>query len=109
MSETSIPLDKATRDRVRLHGQKGETYVQILNRILDERTKKMTSFEDAQIDEILKQLENVIVENNLYLDTINVNLDSVPHYGSPFFISDLIFEVRTKVMRKPVKAKEFRT
>lgn len=35
MSETSIPLDKATRDRLRTYGQKGETYIEILNRLMN--------------------------------------------------------------------------
>lgn len=36
MSETSIPLDFATRDRIRSLGSKGETWIALVNRILDE-------------------------------------------------------------------------
>lgn len=36
MSETSIPLDKATRDRLKSYGKKGETWIALLNRMLDE-------------------------------------------------------------------------
>jgi hypothetical protein len=37
MSETSIPLDRATRDRLKSYGKKGETWIELINRILDER------------------------------------------------------------------------
>jgi hypothetical protein len=40
MSETSIPLDKATRDRLRTCGQKGETYIVILNRLMNKCDEK---------------------------------------------------------------------
>jgi len=36
MSETSIPLDKITRDRLKSFGKKGETWIVLINRILDE-------------------------------------------------------------------------
>jgi hypothetical protein len=39
MSETSIPLDRATRDRLKSFGKKGETWIELINRILDEREK----------------------------------------------------------------------
>lgn len=35
MSETSIPLTKEVRDRLRTYGQKGETYNDILRRLMD--------------------------------------------------------------------------
>ncbi|MEM3085760.1 MAG: hypothetical protein QXO51_08505 [Halobacteria archaeon] len=34
MAETTIPLSKATRDRLRALGAKGETYDAILNRLM---------------------------------------------------------------------------
>jgi hypothetical protein len=34
MATTTIPLDKETRDRLRLLGRKGETYDQILRRLM---------------------------------------------------------------------------
>jgi len=34
MATTTIPLEKDTRDRLRLLGKKGETYDQILNRLM---------------------------------------------------------------------------
>ena len=33
---TTIPVHKQTRDRIKVFGHKGETYDEILNRILDE-------------------------------------------------------------------------
>ena len=36
MAETSIPLDKATRDRLKDFGKKGETWIELLNRLMDE-------------------------------------------------------------------------
>ena len=45
MSETSIPLDFATRDRLRSLGSKGETWIVLVNKILDvyERCKKVNT------------------------------------------------------------------
>lgn len=34
-NKTSIPLDKDTRNRLRKYGEKGETYVVILTRLMD--------------------------------------------------------------------------
>jgi hypothetical protein len=34
MATTTIPVEKETRDRLRLLGKKGETYTQILNRLM---------------------------------------------------------------------------
>jgi len=34
MATTTIPLERETRDRLRLLGKKGETYDQILNRLM---------------------------------------------------------------------------
>jgi hypothetical protein len=34
MATTTIPLERQTRDRLRLLGKKGETYDQILNRLM---------------------------------------------------------------------------
>jgi hypothetical protein len=42
MSETSIPLDRATRDRLKNEGKKGETWIEVINRILDERENNKT-------------------------------------------------------------------
>ena len=36
MGATSIPLSRETRDRLRRYGVKGETWDQLVNRILDE-------------------------------------------------------------------------
>ena len=34
MATTTIPLEKETRDRLRSHGKKGETYDEILKRLM---------------------------------------------------------------------------
>jgi len=34
MATTTIPLEKETRDRLRIFGKKGETYDQILKRLM---------------------------------------------------------------------------
>ena len=34
MATTTIPIEKETRDRLRSLGKKGETYTQILNRLM---------------------------------------------------------------------------
>ena len=34
MATTTIPVEKETRDRLRSLGKKGETYTQILNRLI---------------------------------------------------------------------------
>ncbi len=34
MATTTIPVEKETRDRLRSLGKKGETYTQILNRLM---------------------------------------------------------------------------
>lgn len=34
MATTTIPVEKETRDRLRSLGRKGETYTQILNRLM---------------------------------------------------------------------------
>ena len=34
MATTTIPVEKGTRDRLRSLGKKGETYTQILNRLM---------------------------------------------------------------------------
>ena len=42
---TTIPLTKATRDRLRGVGRKGETYDQLLNRLMDVYQEKLVEFE----------------------------------------------------------------
>lgn len=42
---TTIPLSKATRDRLRAMGKKGETYDALLNRLIDVYEEKVVEFE----------------------------------------------------------------
>ena len=42
---TTIPLSKATRDRLRLIGRKGETYDELLNRLIDAYGSRTVEFE----------------------------------------------------------------
>lgn len=42
---TTIPLTKATRDRLRAIGKKGETYDALLHRLMDIYEEKMVEFE----------------------------------------------------------------
>ena len=43
MSETSIPLTKAVRDRLKEYGKKDETYASILTRLMDRYDEKKES------------------------------------------------------------------
>jgi len=36
MAETTVPMSKATRDRLKKKGKKGESYDTLLNRLLDQ-------------------------------------------------------------------------
>lgn len=42
---TTIPLSKATRDRLRALGRKGETYDELLNRLMDAYGQRTVEFE----------------------------------------------------------------
>lgn len=42
---TTIPLSKATRDRLRAAGRKGETYDELLNRLLTVYENRTVTFE----------------------------------------------------------------
>ena len=42
---TTIPLTKATRDRLRTLGKKGETYDELLNRLMDVYVNRTVEFE----------------------------------------------------------------
>lgn len=42
---TTIPLSKATRDRLRALGRKGETYDALLRRLMDSYEEKLVEFE----------------------------------------------------------------
>lgn len=42
---TTIPLTKATRDRLRVMGRKGETYDELLNRLMDAYGSRTVEFE----------------------------------------------------------------
>jgi hypothetical protein len=42
---TTIPLTKATRDRLRGMGRKGETYDALLVRLMDSHEEKLVEFE----------------------------------------------------------------
>ena len=42
---TTIPLTKATRDRLRALGKKGESYDQLLNRMMDVYVNRTVEFE----------------------------------------------------------------
>lgn len=42
---TTIPLTKTTRDRLRALGRKGETYDELLNRLMDVYVNRTVEFE----------------------------------------------------------------
>src|SRR5581483_2661105 len=42
---TTVPLTKATRDRLRALGKKGETYDELLNRLMDVYVNRTVEFE----------------------------------------------------------------
>lgn len=42
---TTIPLTKSTRDRLRALGRKGETYDELLNRLMDAYGSRTVEFE----------------------------------------------------------------
>jgi hypothetical protein len=42
---TTIPLTKTTRDRLRTLGKKGETYDELLNRLMDVYVNRTVEFE----------------------------------------------------------------
>lgn len=44
---TTIPLTKATRDRLRKAGKKGESYDALLNRMLDQIEGAVVRFEEV--------------------------------------------------------------
>lgn len=44
---TTIPLSKGTRDRLRALGKKGETYDQLLSRLMDSYEEKLVEFESV--------------------------------------------------------------
>ena len=44
---TTIPLNKATRDRLRGLGRKGETYDALLNRLMDVYVTRTVEFEQV--------------------------------------------------------------
>jgi hypothetical protein len=45
---TTIPLSKATRDRLRGMGRKGETYDALINRLIDVYEEKVVTFEPVE-------------------------------------------------------------
>ncbi|MEA3199666.1 MAG: hypothetical protein QOE90_1094 [Thermoplasmata archaeon] len=45
---TTIPLTKATRDRLRSLGKKGETYDELLNRLMDVYVNRTVEFEPVK-------------------------------------------------------------
>lgn len=45
---TTIPLTKETRDRLRALGMKGETYDQLLNRLMDVYVNRTATFERVE-------------------------------------------------------------
>ncbi len=54
MSLTSIPLSKETREKLRRYGKKGETWDQLINRILDEVLPR----QPASIEELERRRKN---------------------------------------------------
>ena len=50
MATTTIPLETETRDRLRLLGKKGETYDQILNRLMS--VAEYEEFMERQYDRL---------------------------------------------------------
>lgn len=50
MATTTIPVEKETRDRLRLLGKKGETYTQILNRLMS--SAEYEEFMDRQYERL---------------------------------------------------------
>lgn len=77
-SETSIPLDKDTRDRLRTYGQKGETYVVILNRLMDDKNKRSDGYYKIPLDMDGKEFSEieVLIENGIPKRAI-VNMASI--------------------------------
>lgn len=47
---TTIPLGKATRDRLRGLGRKGETYDALLHRLMDHYEGRVVEFEKVDLD-----------------------------------------------------------
>lgn len=45
---TTIPLTKATRDRLRSAGKKGESYDTLINRLLDALESQVVEFERVE-------------------------------------------------------------
>lgn len=45
---TTIPLSKKTRDRLRALGRKGETYDELLNRLMDAYGSRTVEFETIE-------------------------------------------------------------
>lgn len=67
---TSIPLKKETRDKLRRYGKKGETWDELISRLLSENLPRQpASLEEIKrrrekgeyvpLDEALKELENL--------------------------------------------------
>ena len=50
MVTTTIPIEKETRDRLRSLGKKGETYTQILNRLMS--SAEYEEFMERQYDRL---------------------------------------------------------
>jgi len=50
MATTTIPIEKETRDRLRSLGKKGETYTQILNRLMS--SAEYEEFMERQYDRL---------------------------------------------------------
>jgi len=57
MATTTIPLEKETRDRLRMLGRKGETYDQILKRLMS--IAEYEEFMETQYDR-LKDKKNFV-------------------------------------------------
>ncbi len=67
---TSIPIKKKTRDELRRYGKKGETWDELINRLLSENLprqpasleelkKRREEGEYVPLDEAIKELENI--------------------------------------------------
>jgi hypothetical protein len=60
MTVTTIPLDKETRERLRSFGKKGETYDQILKRLMS--LAKYEGFMEKQYDRLKRKEEFVALD-----------------------------------------------
>lgn len=50
MDRTTIPLDKGTRDRLKALGDKGETYDDLVNRLIDHYMDAEGEEDEAEIE-----------------------------------------------------------